>query len=182
MFKLIKPRKQVAIVFAVLLLLVSSVISFPVNVSANTNSLYVISILVTADIHDHVLNYMIKLLQKPPTIQGTPLSYYFDKIDTNCEYPLLKVMGAMKYDTWTLGNHEFNYVLTTLNRIIADANKENINVLSANTYKTDNTNFVKPYYIKNFNINGKTIKVGILGLTTKCIPDWGSFSLCWSSF
>lgn len=201
MFKLIKPRRQVAILFAVLLLLVSSIMSFPVNVSANANSPSVISILATADIHGHVLNYdyatskapynsvglakiatyvksvrssnpNVMLIDDGDTIQGTPLSYYFDKIDTSSEYPLMKVMGAMKYDTWTLGNHEFNYGLTTLNRIIADANKENINVLSANTYKTDNTNFVKPYYIKNFIINGKTIKVGILGLTTKCIPDW----------
>lgn len=189
------------VVFTALLLLVSSIISFPVKVSANTNSSSVISILATADIHGHVLNYdyatskapynsiglakistyvksvrssnpNVMLIDDGDTIQGTPLSYYFDKIDTSCEYPLMKVMGAMKYDTWTLGNHEFNYGLTTLNRIITDANKENITVLSANTYKTDNTNFVKPYYIKNFNINGKTFKVGILRLTTKCIPDW----------
>lgn len=160
-----------------------------------------ISVLATSDIHGNVLNYdyaagkapstpqglakvstyvnsvrasnpNVMLIDNGDTIQGTPLSYYYDMLDTTSEYPLMKVMGAMKYDTWTLGNHEFNYGLTTLNRIISDAEKENINVLSANTYKSDNTNFVNPYYIKSFNVNGKTIKVGILGLTTKCIPNW----------
>lgn len=160
-----------------------------------------ISVLATSDIHGNVLNYdyaagkapsttqglakvstyvntvrasnpNVMLIDNGDTIQGTPLSYYYDMLDTTAEYPLMKVMGAMKYDTWTLGNHEFNYGLTTLNRIISDAESENINVLSANTYKSDDTNFVNPYYIKSFEVNGKTIKVGILGLTTKCITDW----------
>ncbi|HEY8890084.1 MAG TPA: 5'-nucleotidase C-terminal domain-containing protein [Clostridium sp.] len=112
------------------------------------------------------------LIDNGDTIQGTPLSYYFDMIDKTSEYPMMKVMGAMKYDTWTLGNHEFNYGLDTLNRIIGDATKENISVLSANTYKSDNSNLVKPYIMKSFTVNGKTTKVGILGLTTKTIPSW----------
>ena len=112
------------------------------------------------------------LIDNGDVIQGTPLSYYYDMIDTTTEYPMMKVMGAMGYETFTLGNHEFNYGLTTLNRIIGDATKEKIAVLSANTYKTDNTNFVQPYIIKSFNVNGKTTKVGILGLTTKTIPSW----------
>lgn len=113
------------------------------------------------------------LIDNGDTIQGTPLVYYYNMIDTKAEYPMMKVMGAMKYDTWTLGNHEFNYGLDTLNRVIADAKKEGITVLSANTYNTkDNTSFVNPYYIKSFTVNGKIIKVGILGLTTKTIPSW----------
>ncbi|WP_411680942.1 5'-nucleotidase C-terminal domain-containing protein [Clostridium thailandense] len=122
-------------------------------------------------------NDNVMLVDSGDTIQGTPLSYYFDKIDTSSEYPMMKVMGAMKYDTWTLGNHEFNYGLTVLNRVIKDAQKEGINVLSANTYKTtDNSNFVKPYVVKTFKVNGKDVKVGVLGLTTKCIPNWENAS------
>lgn len=113
------------------------------------------------------------LVDAGDTIQGTPLVYYYNMIDKTTEYPMMKVMGAMGYDTWTLGNHEFNYGLETLNRVIADAKKEGITVLSANTYNTaDNSNFVNPYYIKSFTVNGRTIKVGILGLTTKTIPNW----------
>lgn len=106
------------------------------------------------------------------TIQGTPLVYYYNMLDITSEYPMMKVMGALGYDTWTLGNHEFNYGLTTLNRIISDAKKNNIHVLSANTRYQDNTNFVEPYIIKEFNLNGKTQKIAVLGLTTKTVPSW----------
>lgn len=118
-------------------------------------------------------NPNVMLVDAGDTIQGTPLVTYYNLYDNTSEYPMMKVMGYMKYDTWTLGNHEFNFGLPVLNRVISDANKEGITVLSANTYNTaDNTNFVKPYFIKSFTVNGKTIKVGILGLTTKTIPNW----------
>lgn len=115
----------------------------------------------------------VMLIDDGDTIQGTPLASYYDQIDTTSEYPMMKAMGAMHYDSWTLGNHEFNFGLDTLNRVMKDAAKENIPVLSANTYNTaDNTNFVKPYIIRSFYVNGKVISVAILGLTTKCIPSW----------
>ncbi|ADL69813.1 5'-Nucleotidase domain protein [Thermoanaerobacterium thermosaccharolyticum DSM 571] len=117
-------------------------------------------------------NPNVVLVDNGDTIQGTPLSYYYDKIDTKSEYPMAKAMGAMHYDTWTLGNHEFNYGLDVLNRVIADMEKENIHVLSANTYKDDGTNFVEPYYIKTITTPMGDVKVGILGLTTKEIPSW----------
>ena len=113
------------------------------------------------------------LIDNGDTIQGTPLVYYYNMIDKTTEYPMMKVMGAMGYDTWTLGNHEFNYGLDTLNRVIADAEKEGLHVLSANIHKTsDGSTYVDPYYIKSFTVDGKTVKVGILGLTTKTIPSW----------
>lgn len=113
----------------------------------------------------------VMLVDSGDLIQGTPLSYLYDK-DSTVEYPLMKVMGAMKYDSWTLGNHEFNYGLATLLRIINDSHNENLPVLSANIYNKGGSNFVKPYITKTFNINGKDVKIGILGLTTKCIPNW----------
>lgn len=117
-------------------------------------------------------NPNVVLVDDGDSIQGTPLSYYYDKIDTTSEYPMAKVMGAMGYDTWTLGNHEFNYGLDVLNRVISDMEKEKIHVLSANTYNDDGTNFVKPYIIKTISTAKGDVNVGILGLTTKAIPSW----------
>ena len=160
-----------------------------------------ISIVATSDVHGNVLNFdyginaastkgqglakvstyvnnlrtsnpNVMLVDNGDTIQGTPLVYYYNLIDKTSFYPMAKVMGAMKYDTETLGNHEFNFGLDTLNRVVNDYKSEGMHVLSANTYKSDNSNFVEPYYIKEFNINGNSVKVGILGLTTKCIPNW----------
>lgn len=166
-----------------------------------TDSTATISVVATSDLHGNVLNFdygtnkapskgqglakvstyvnnlrasnpNVMLVDNGDTIQGTPLVYYYNMIDKTSTYPMAKVMGAMKYDTETLGNHEFNFGIDTLNRVITDEINGGIHVLSANTYKSDNSNFVDPYYIKEFNIDGNTVKVGILGLTTKCVPNW----------
>lgn len=160
-----------------------------------------ITLLATTDVHGTVLNYdyatgkapakaqglakvstyvknirqnnkNVMLIDNGDSIQGTPLVYYYNIVDTNLEYPLAKVVGAMKYDSWTLGNHEFNYGLNVLNRIIKDYKSEGVAVLGANIYKQDATNFVQPYIIKSFYINGKEIKVAVIGLENKCVPNW----------
>ncbi|BCZ44850.1 hypothetical protein psyc5s11_09170 [Clostridium gelidum] len=160
-----------------------------------------ITLLATTDVHGTVLNYdygtgkapakdqglakvssyvksvrqnnkNVMLIDNGDTIQGTPLSYYYDILDTKTEYPTAKVMGAMKYDSWTLGNHEFNYGLDVLNRVIKDYKSEGISVLGANIYKKDATNFVDPYIIKSFKVNDKEVKVAVIGLENKCIPSW----------
>ncbi|MGH4137816.1 5'-nucleotidase C-terminal domain-containing protein [Clostridium sp.] len=160
-----------------------------------------ISVVATSDVHGNVLNFdygtnaapskgqglakvstyvkglratnpNVMLIDNGDSIQGTPLVYYYNMLDKTTKYPIAKVMGAMKYDSWTLGNHEFNYGLEALKRIKTDAKSEGIDMLSANTYKTDNKNFVEPYIIKSFVVGGKTIKVAILGLTTKTVPSW----------
>ncbi|MBU3143441.1 cell wall-binding repeat-containing protein [Clostridium sp. CF012] len=160
-----------------------------------------ISVVATSDVHGNVLNFdygtnaepstgqglakvstyvkglraanpNVMLIDNGDTIQGTPLVYYYNMIDKAKVYPMAAVMGEMGYDTMTLGNHEFNYGLPTLNRVITDAKAKNIHMLSANIYKADGTNFVEPYTIKSFVVNGKTIKVAILGLTTKTVPSW----------
>jgi|GEM_PF-4820534 len=150
-----------------------------------------ISIVATSDVHGNVLNFdygtnaapstgqglakvstyvnglrtanpnNVMLIDNGDTVQGTPLVYYYNMIDKTTLYPMAAVMGAMKYDTATLGNHEFNYGMDTLNRIITGYTSQGMHVLSANTYNTDNTNFVEPYYIKSFTVNDKTVKVGI---------------------
>jgi 2',3'-cyclic-nucleotide 2'-phosphodiesterase/3'-nucleotidase len=51
------------------------------------------------------------------TIQGTPLAYYFAKIEpiTNgTKHPMAQAMNAVGYDAAALGNHEFNYGLDLL--------------------------------------------------------------------
>lgn len=166
-----------------------------------SNLAKVVNVVATSDVHGNVYNYdyatgkapsagqglakvstyvnglrnanpNVMLVDNGDTMQGTPLVYYYNMLDQTAEYPMMKVMGAMHYDSWNLGNHEFNYGLPTLNRVIKDAKSEGINVLSANIYKTDNTNFVGPYMIKTLNVNGKSFKVGIIGLTTKTVPSW----------
>ncbi len=111
--------------------------------------------------------------------QGTTMSVlYLTKYDV--EHPLARLMRHMGYDSWVLGNHEFNYGLGVLDNFIADMeapaddNGTPIPTLSANTYKTeDGSNYVHPYIIKPMTAeDGSTINVGVLGLTTPNIPSW----------
>ena len=57
------------------------------------------------------------LLDAGDTIQGTPLAYYYAKVDPitgGSKHPMAKAMNAIGYDAAALGNHEFNYGLDTL--------------------------------------------------------------------
>lgn len=56
------------------------------------------------------------LIDSGDTIQGTPLTYYYNVLETKSPHPMAVTMNALKYDAATLGNHEFNYGLDVLNR------------------------------------------------------------------
>lgn len=104
------------------------------------------------------------LVDNGDTIQGTELTDVY-KNDETVVFPMIDVMNYMEYDSWTLGNHEFNYGLDVLERIMADAE---FPVLGANVYNADGSNYVLPYIVKE--VDG--VKVGILGMVTPNIPRW----------
>ncbi len=107
------------------------------------------------------------LLDVGDTIQGTLLTddlYNVSLLDQ--PHPMITAMNFMEYDAMTLGNHEFNFGLGLIDKIVQEAD---FPILSANTYqKSDDTHYVQPYTIKE--IEG--IRIGILGLTTPKIPMW----------
>lgn len=74
--------------------------------------------------------------------------------------PDLEGYNAIGYDALTLGNHEFDNPLETLNE---QMNLANFPFLSANIKTKQGRSLARPYVIKEF----KGFKVAILGLTTK---------------
>jgi 2',3'-cyclic-nucleotide 2'-phosphodiesterase / 3'-nucleotidase len=108
------------------------------------------------------------------TIQGTPLAYYYAKIDpitSGVKHPMARAMNAVGYDAAALGNHEFNYGLETL-RTFED--QLDFPLLGANAVDpaTKRPAF-PPYIIKHYRVGrGRTIKVGVLGLTNPGIAIW----------
>ncbi len=109
------------------------------------------------------------------TIQGTPLSYYYAKIDPITEgstHPMARAMNAIGYDAAALGNHEFNYGIDTLR---AFERQCRFPLLSANTvdWVTGKPAF-RPYIIKSYKVPGvaKPLKVGVLGLVTPGVAIW----------
>lgn len=105
------------------------------------------------------------LLDNGDTIQGTPLTYYYNLIDKQVAHPMAVTMNALRFDSTTLGNHEFNYGLDALSRWTGQLT---FPALSANTRKSDGSEAFTPYVIKD--VDG--VQVGILGLTTPVIPNW----------
>ncbi len=51
------------------------------------------------------------------TIQGTPLAYYYARVQPiggNVIHPMARAMNLIGYDAAALGNHEFNYGIPLL--------------------------------------------------------------------
>jgi 2',3'-cyclic-nucleotide 2'-phosphodiesterase (5'-nucleotidase family) len=101
------------------------------------------------------------LLDAGDVAQGTPISNAF------FGEPTFQVMNYLKYDAVTLGNHEFDWKLPALLKMVREAQYP---VLSANIVRADSPGRhiegVKPFIIKE--VNG--VRVGILGLTTVKTP------------
>src|SRR3954470_11236274 len=66
-------------------------------------------------------------------LQGNPLTYVAARLDSSSRapHPVAAAMNAMAYDAAAIGNHEFNYGLPTLRRMIHDAR---FPMLAANAY------------------------------------------------
>ncbi|MGY4975800.1 bifunctional metallophosphatase/5'-nucleotidase [Streptomyces sp. 900105755] len=116
------------------------------------------------------------LLDAGDTIQGTPLTYYYAKVDPITAkggpvHPMAQAMNAIGYDAAALGNHEFNYGIETLRRF---EDQLDFPLLGANAVdaKTLRPAF-PPYLIKEFHVPGAPpVKVAVLGLTNPGIAIW----------
>ncbi|MFE6893256.1 bifunctional metallophosphatase/5'-nucleotidase [Streptomyces sp. NPDC057694] len=116
------------------------------------------------------------LIDAGDTIQGTPLTYYFARVDpitaaNGPVHPMAQAMNAIGYDAAALGNHEFNYGIDTLRKFESQLR---FPLLGANAVdaKTEKPAF-KPYVIKKMRTpHGKDVKVAVLGLTNPGIAIW----------
>jgi 2',3'-cyclic-nucleotide 2'-phosphodiesterase/3'-nucleotidase len=116
------------------------------------------------------------LLDAGDTIQGTPLTYYYAKVDPITAeggpvHPMAQAMNAIGYDAVALGNHEFNYGIETLRKFEeqCDFPLLGANALDAKTLRPA----FPPYFMKTFHVRGlPPVKVAVLGLTNPGIAIW----------
>ncbi|MEU0963951.1 5'-nucleotidase C-terminal domain-containing protein [Streptomyces sp. NPDC005917] len=116
------------------------------------------------------------LLDAGDTIQGTPLTYYYAKVDPITAkggpvHPMAQAMNAIGYDAAALGNHEFNYGIEILRKF---EDQLRFPLLGANAVdaKTLRPAF-PPYLMKKFHVPGAPpVKVAVLGLTNPGIAIW----------
>ncbi|MET7658878.1 5'-nucleotidase C-terminal domain-containing protein [Streptomyces sp. NPDC005463] len=116
------------------------------------------------------------LIDAGDTIQGTPLTYYFAKVDPITAkggpvHPMAQAMNSIGYDAVALGNHEFNYGIETLRKFESQCD---FPLLGANAVdaKTEKPAF-PPYFMKRLRTpHGRDVKVAVLGLTNPGIAIW----------
>lgn len=81
-------------------------------------------------------------------------------------HPMVQAMNEMDYDVWTLGNHEFNFEKSFLDRNIATFEGT---VLSSNIYKEGtNERFIDGYTV--FTIDG--VRIAVVGMIPPEVPIW----------
>ncbi|MDA1770755.1 bifunctional 2',3'-cyclic-nucleotide 2'-phosphodiesterase/3'-nucleotidase [Bacillus cereus] len=127
-------------------------------------------------------------------LQGTPLGDYVankindpkNLVDPSYTHPLYRVMNLMKYDVISLGNHEFNYGLDYLNKVIE---KTDFPVINSNVYKVDHDdkeendeNYFKPYHILKKEVvdeagQKQIVKIGVMGFVPPQIMNWDKANL-----
>lgn len=139
---------------------------FPINYATNKPSDVGLAKIYTLVKAVRSENPNVLLIDTGDLIQGTPLEYYHARIENDPPDPMVLVMNHMGFKASVLGNHEFNYGMNILKKAISEAE---FPFLSANIVKkgTDQPYF-KPYVV--LEVSG--VKVGLLGLTTKFIPNW----------
>ncbi|MEU7477930.1 5'-nucleotidase C-terminal domain-containing protein [Lentzea sp. NPDC042327] len=114
------------------------------------------------------------LLDAGDTIQGTPLAYYYAKVEPITRthvHPMAAAMNAIGYTAAVLGNHEFNYGLDVLRMF---ERQLDFPLLGANAVDVaTGLPAFPPYVVKTvWRTGGPPLRVGVLGLTNPGIAVW----------
>src|SRR5512133_1349248 len=112
-------------------------------------------------------DHPVLMLDAGDTIQGTPLAYYYAKVEPITHggtHPMANAMNLIGYDAAALGNHEFNYGIPILRTWESQLN---FPLLAANAVDpATGLPVFRPYVVKTIRMpEGPDLKVGILGLT-----------------
>jgi 2',3'-cyclic-nucleotide 2'-phosphodiesterase/3'-nucleotidase/5'-nucleotidase len=185
--KMKKNFKSLSLLLA--FLMVFSVFTPAMASAAEDNSSVTVTILGTSDMHGRIypweyatasekanngfakIQTLIKeekaknpntiLIDNGDTTQDNMAELFNDK----ATHPMVDALNYMGYDTWTLGNHEFNFGMDFLNKNMKSFKGK---VLGANIYKEDGTRFANPYTI----IEKGGIRIAVVGIIPPHIPTW----------
>lgn len=152
-----------------------------------------ISVVYTTDVHGAVFNYdfvrdttadyslsnvytyvsavrdtskNVILLDTGDFLQGTPVVYYYNNVDTAGQNVMSRILNFMKYDVMGVGNHD----IEARHRVYDKIRKElNMPLVSANI-KDVETN--EPYFTPYVMLERAGKRIAVIGLTTPYIPHW----------
>lgn len=161
-----------------------------------------LKILTTTDLHAHITNYdyyrdevladfgllglveIIKtirgespntlLLDNGDFLQGNPIGNYLRDYSLDNMHPIVQIMNALSYDAGTLGNHEFDFGINFLEKMLRDIQYP---IVNANIVDANDQPWIKPYVILERNLitdleKVQPIKVGIIGALPPQVMMW----------
>lgn len=123
-------------------------------------------------------------------IQGNPMGDYMARIDGMKKdgqvHPVYKAMNEIKYDAAIIGNHEFNYGLDYLGRVLKGAQfpyvNANIFVDDKDNNPDNDKNYFTPYVILDKRVKDtsgaeQTLKIGVIGFVPPQVMQWDKANL-----
>ena len=106
------------------------------------------------------------LLDNGDTIQGTIMTDDLYNKTPDEPHPVMAAMNFMAFDAMALGNHEFNWGIETMHKIIAQAD---FPVLSANVKDAEGKLVTGKGWVM---IERMGIKIAVIGVVTPNVPLW----------
>lgn len=106
------------------------------------------------------------LLDAGDTIQDNSADIFLEEE----VHPMIVAMNAMNYDAWVTGNHEFNYGMDVLRKVIPTSNAK---VLVGNVIDENGNPLADGYTILEKN----GVKIGVIGMVTPNITKWDAVNL-----
>lgn len=161
-----------------------------------------LKILATTDLHAHVTNYdyyrddvladfgllglanVIQDLRKnhPNTLlvdngdflQGNPIGNYLRDYSLEKMHPIVRIMNEFQYDVGTLGNHEFDFGIEFLEKMMTDIQYP---IVNANIVDDHRQPWIQPYVILDrvmtLDSGGqKNLKIGVIGALPPQVTMW----------
>jgi len=106
------------------------------------------------------------LLDNGDILQGDPMAYYYNFIDTVDKHIIADILNYLGYDAATAGNHDIEAGHAVYDRVRSEYN---FPMLAANAIDISTGEpYFKPYTV----IEKKGLKVVVFGLITPSVPRW----------
>ena len=106
------------------------------------------------------------LLDNGDLLQGQPICYYYNYVNTQSRNIASDVLNYMKYDAETFGNHDVETGHAVYDKWVSELHCP---VLGANIIDTKTGRpYVKPYVM----LERDGVRIAILGMITPAIPNW----------